>query len=163
MKRIIIIGVILTIAFCSTACRKKVVKPFLGQYTYQTSGNIVVGTDTSEVNINLLNEIGRMELIDIDEDDRVMVVKKSLTGKVEKTYATISDDDITFDDVMSIETFGFDTLQFGGSLITKSAHGTRYNDNIIIDETYSGIVAAAVLMGTIKESNITTVAKKDEE
>jgi hypothetical protein len=111
-----------------------------------------------------------LKIIDIDEADRVLVVRNTLNGSVSTCYATIEDDKIFFDDMD--ENHNVKALSLSGnSKVTTSAKGVIYGDIIVIDETYSGTFSGTLITdtvltfitGTIGNSDITTVATRNAD
>lgn len=150
-----------------SSCQKDGVKVFKGDYTYKTSGKITVTISGVANPVKLLNRTGQMDIIDIGEDDRVMVVKTSLTGDVTSGYATIDGDKIIFDPVTFNETLIL-LVENGMATITSNASGKIYENNtIIINETYEGIFAGQGsylnVLGTISGDSILTVADRNED
>ncbi len=150
-----------------SSCQKEGVKVFKGDYTYKTSGKITVSIGGIPNPVKLLNQTGQMDIIDIGEDDRVMVVKTSLTGNVTSGYATIDGDQITFDPVTSTETIIL-LVENGTATITSHASGKIYDEKtIIINETYDGIFGGQGsylnVTGTISGDSILTVAERNED
>ena len=158
---VILLAVLMMVGM--TSCRKKEIKQFLGDYTYKTSGSITVETDTADVNIPLLNSTGQIDIVDTGKKNKVVIIKTSLTGKVETFNATINDDKIVFDTQTSMETFSLGSTTLGGTLITKSAEGKILDDHIIIREKYNGMFALTLLMGNISNSDITTVLERNKK
>ena len=150
-----------------SSCQKEGVKVFKGDYTYKTSGKITVSIGGIPNPVNLLNKTGQMDIIDIGEEDRVMVVKTSLTGNVTSGYATIDGDQIAFDPVTFNETLIL-LVENGTATITSRASGKIYDDNtIIINETYDGTFAGQGsflnVTGTISSDSVLTVAERNED
>lgn len=150
-----------------SSCQKEGVKVFKGDYTYKTSGKITVSIGGIPNPVNLLNKTGQMDIIDIGEEDRVMVVKTSLTGNVTSGYATIDGDQIAFDPVTFNETLIL-LVENGTATITSRASGKIYDDNtIIINETYDGTFAGQGsflnVTGTISGDSVLTVAERNED
>lgn len=149
-----------------SSCQKEGVKVFKGDYTYKTSGEVTVSIGGIPNPVKLLNQTGQMDIIDIGEDDRVMVVKTSLTGNVTSGYATIDGDQITFDPVTFTETLIL-VVENGTATITSRATGKIYDGNkIIINETYDGTFAGQGaylnVTGTISGDSVLTVAERNE-
>lgn len=160
----------LLICFTLCSCNKSGVKQFVGDYTFKTSGFYTISTLTSSFDVDMTEEIGQLKIIDIDEADRVLVVRNTLNGSVSTCYATIEDDKIFFDDMD--ENHNVKALSLSGnSKVTTSAKGVIYGDIIVIDETYSGTFSGTLITdmvltfitGTIGNSDITTVATRNAD
>ncbi|MDI9535466.1 MAG: hypothetical protein QM212_05740 [Bacteroidota bacterium] len=153
-----------TILFYS--CDNKPVKNFLGDFTYKTSGSITVEGDTSDVALKITNKLGQMDIIDIGEENRVMVIKTEITGNITKTYATISADDenkIIFDTIPISEIFisGLDTVSSETNIYSAPV-GKRYEDRIVIEDFYFGYVDTYKVKGPIKQSDVITISEKNK-
>ncbi len=150
-----------------SSCKKEGVKVFKGDYTYNTSGDIIVKTTGISSPVKLFNSTGQMEILDVDEDNRVMVVKRSLTGDVTSTYATIDGDQITFEPSTITKAVTL-LVEYGIVTVTCSASGKIYGDKtIMINETYNGTFAGQGaflnVSGTVSGDNILTIAKRNED
>ena len=143
MKRII------PILFCAlmalTSCQKKNAPLFRGDYSFKTSGSVTLDEINAEdepasFTVNLPNEIGQLEIKDLDNGkDSVLVVMNTMGGEVVVTHACCKDNKIFLRD------FNKNTLLFTGDSITLKnelrvkASGQMYEDNtLIINMTYEG-------------------------
>lgn len=89
-----------------------------------------------------------MDIIDIDEENRVMV-KTSLTGTVTIGYASI-DGDITFEPVTTTQAI-FTGQQYLTATITEAGTGKIYEKNtLVIHEKYTGHLLEPVLILMLK-------------
>jgi len=155
------------IAITMVSCSKDEVKPFLGDYTYNTSGTIVLNMSGIPLQLSVPNNTGQMHIISIDEDDRVMIQKTSLAGTVSVGYATIDDDEITFEPVTTTEAV-FTGQQYLTATITSTGNGKIYDGKtIVINEKYTGSFAGMGsdinAAGTLSGDSILTVAERNEE
>lgn len=148
------------------SCSKTDTKRFEGNYTYNTSGEVVMTTDGRSVSVPLMNSTGQMQIIDLDEDGRVMVIKRTLSGKVMQGYGTIVDNQIEFEP-QTFTTFIASSDISGTAQITSTATGTLYNQNtLIINEVYNGTFVDSI--GTLNNSvtlygnDILTVAERNK-
>ncbi|HOE38806.1 MAG TPA: hypothetical protein PLG05_03485 [Bacteroidales bacterium] len=153
-----------TVLFSS--CNEKPVKSFLGDFTYKTSGSITVEGDTCDVALKIANKLGQMDIIDIGEENRVMVIKTEITGNITKTYATISSDDenkIIFDTIPISEILisGLDTVSSETNIFSAPV-GKRYEDRIVIEDFYFGYVDTYKVKGPIKQSDVITISEKNK-
>ena len=143
MKRII------PILFCAlmalTACQKKNAPLFRGDYSFKTSGSVTLKEmnpedEPASYTISLPNEIGQLEISDLDNGkDSVLVVMNTMGGEVVVTHAFCKDNEIFLRD------FKKNTLLFTGDSITLKnelrvkASGQMYEDNtLILNMTYEG-------------------------
>ena len=150
-----------------SSCKKEGSELFEGNYTYNTSGEVTVTTDNSSYPVKLNNRTGQMQIIAMDDENRVMIIKTSLTGNVSKGYATISGDEITFEPNTFSENITLNYLT-GTTTVTNNATGKIYDDNtIVINEIYDGTFAgyenALSVTGTVNGNKILTIAKRNEE
>lgn len=165
-KLFIIILFFINLCFVSS-CDKIHKKPFIGDYTYNTSGKLKITLASGNTKtINLSEETGQMRIADTGEKDRVIVVRTSLKGEVSTSYATISDETITFDQE-SINKEYSNILFSGNADMTINAVGTLYDKMIVIQETYNGyytgsIGDSTVNGGLINSDNVQTVAKNNQ-
>lgn len=167
MKKNVTVLSITLLFLMLASCSKDEVKPFLGDYTYNTSGTVVLNMSGFPLEVSVPNNTGQMHIIDIDEENRVMVQKTSLAGTVSVGYATIDGDDITFEAVTTTEAI-FTGTQYVNATITSTGTGTMYEDKtIIVSEKYTGTFIGAGsdinASGTLSGDSIHTVARRNEE
>ena len=143
MKRII------PIFFCClmalSACQKKNAPLFRGDYSFKTSGSVTLDEINAEdepasYTVSLPNEIGQLEISDLDNGkDSVLVVMNTMGGEVVVTHALCKDNEIFLRDYKK------NTLLFTGDSLTLkndlrvSAKGQIYEDNmLILNMVYEG-------------------------
>ena len=143
MKRII------PILFCClmalAACQKKNAPLFRGDYSFKTSGSVTLDEIDAEdepasYTVSLPNEIGQLEISDLDNGkDSVLVVMNTMGGEVVVTHALCKDNEIFLRDYKK------NTLLFTGDSLTLkndlrvSAKGQMYEDNtLILNMVYEG-------------------------
>ena len=143
MKRII------PILFCAlmalASCQKKNAPLFRGDYSFKTSGSVTLNEintedEPSSFTVSLPNEIGQLEIKDLDNGkDSVLVVMNTMGGEVVVTHALCQDNKIFLRD------FKKNTLLFTGDSLTLKnelrvqASGQMYEDNtLILNMTYEG-------------------------
>jgi uncharacterized Zn ribbon protein len=128
------------------ACQKKNAPLFRGDYSFKTSGNVVLDEIVSEdeegdsFTVSLPNEIGQLEIKDLDNGkDSVLVVMNTMGGEVVVTHAFCKDNEIFLRD------FKKNTLLFTGDSLTLKndlrvkASGQMYENNtLILNMTYEG-------------------------
>jgi hypothetical protein len=130
------------------SCQKKGMQLFRGDYSYKTSGSVTLNEilppgDTTEpvsFTVNLLNEIGQLEISALgNERDSVVVVMNAMGGEVIVTHAFCDGNEIFLQD------FTKNSLLFtGDSIVLKNelnvhASGQMYEDNtIVINMVYDG-------------------------
>ena len=137
------------ILFCAllalASCQKKNAPLFRGDYSFKTSGSVTLNEINTEdepasFTVNLPNEIGQLEIKDLDNGkDSVLVVMNTMGGEVVVTHACCKDNEIFLCD------FKKNTLLFTGDSITLKnelrvkASGQMYEDNtLILNMTYEG-------------------------
>lgn len=168
INKIKIMVPLIMVCLLLASCKKEGVKVFEGEYTYKTSGNVVVTINGTNIPVSLINHTGQLDIIDIGEDDKVQIVKTSLEGNVSTYNATINDDEIGFDPTTFSEIIVLGTSgAYGTGIITSKATGKIYNKNtIIINEVYQGTYIGSDslhTMGTIYGDNVLTVADRNED
>ena len=143
MKRII------PILFCCllalAACQKKNAPLFRGDYSFKTSGSVTLDEinaddEPASYTVSLPNEIGQLEISDLDNGkDSVLVVMNTMGGEVVVTHALCKDNEIFLRD------FKKNTLLFTGDSLTLkndlrvSAKGQMNEDNtLILNMVYEG-------------------------
>ncbi len=143
MKRII------PILFCAlmalASCQKKNAPLFRGDYSFKTSGSVTLNEINAEdepasFTVNLPNEIGQLEIKDLDNGkDSVLVVMNTMGGEVVVTHALCQDNKIFLRD------FKKNTLLFTGDSLTLKndlrvqATGQMYENNtLILNMIYEG-------------------------
>ena len=141
-KTLLIICCLLAMA----ACQKKNAPLFRGDYSFKTSGSVVLdeivanGETGDSFTVSLPNEIGQLEISDLgDGKDSVLVVMNTMGGEVVVTHAFCKDNEIFLRD------FKKNTLLFTGDSLTLKndlrvkASGQMYEDNtLILNMTYDG-------------------------
>lgn len=127
------------------SCQKKNAPLFRGDYSFKTSGSvtldeIVTEGEPASYTVSLPNEIGQLEIKDLDNGkDSVLVVMNTMGGEVVVTHAFCKDNEIFLCD------FKKNTLLFTGDSLTLknnlrvSATGQMYEDNtLILNMVYDG-------------------------
>ena len=127
------------------SCQKKNAPLFRGDYSFKTSGSVTLNEINAEdepasFTVNLPNEIGQLEIKDLDNGkDSVLVVMNTMGGEVVVTHALCQDNKIFLRD------FKKNTLLFTGDSLTLKndlrvhASGHMYEDNtLILNMTYEG-------------------------
>ena len=141
-KTLLIICCLLTLA----ACQKKNAPLFRGDYSFKTSGSVVLdeivddGETGDSFTVSLPNEIGQLEISDLGNGkDSVLVVMNTMGGEVVVTHAFCQDNEIFLKD------FTKNTLLFTGDSLTLKndlhvkASGKMYEENtLILNMTYQG-------------------------
>ncbi|MDD4142359.1 MAG: hypothetical protein PHR20_06170 [Bacteroidales bacterium] len=168
MKKLQIIIVCILPLFLLTSCEKNYSKKFTGDYTFKTTGTITVEMEetSSVMDIELTNEIGQLDIMDVDEKDRVLVIKDVLNGDIYTAYAQVTDNAIGLDTISITRQLYIDTTLY--LIEIKSAiTGVMYGDKIIFNEVYSGDLikdrsTATEVVGRIVDSDVSTVATRNK-
>ena len=151
------------------ACQKKNAPLFRGDYSFKTSGSVVLNEIVSEgeegdsFTVSLPNEIGQLEISDLDNGkDSVLVVMNTMGGEVVVTHALCEDNKIFLKD------FTKNTLLFTGDSITLKnevrvqASGQMYEDNtIILNMIYDGEAEISERNFTVHGDNIRMAATRN--
>lgn len=120
-----------------------------GDYSYKTSGSVVISTDTEEITYQLPDKIGQLNVVDLKATDKdsVLLVLNEMGGSLTTIYALISADSIELQPYTT--TLTITTGKGTGTYdITVSGTGIRYDDLIMLHETYDG---------TLSDDNETTL------
>lgn len=168
------ISILLSICclFVLVSCQKKNAPLFRGDYSFKTSGSVVLDEivpegETAEAvsyTIGLPNEIGQLEISDLDNGkDSVLVVMNTLGGEVVVTHAFCQDNKIFLRD------FTKNTLIFTGDSITLKnevyvhASGQMYEDNtLILNMIYEGKAETLERSFNIHGDNIRMAAIRND-
>ena len=131
--------------FFFASCQKKNAPLFRGDYSFKTSGSVTLDEintmdEPASYTVSLPNEIGQLEISDLDNGkDSVLVVMNTMGGEVVVTHAFCKDNEIFLRD------FKKNTLLFTGDSLTLKnnlhvkASGQMYEDNtLIINMVYEG-------------------------
>ena len=169
MKKPMMIVVLALLAF--TSCQKSGMRLFRGDYSFKTSGSVVMneivpaGNTMEPVSyiVHLPNEIGQLEISDLgNEKDSLLVVMNTLGGEVVVTHAYCDGNEIF------LKEFTKNTLLFTGDSITLKnevcvrASGQLYEDNtLILNMSYDGEAVINDRGFTIHGDNIRMAAKRN--
>ena len=150
-------------AILLTACTEPV-QPFLGDYSYKITGDVLVN---DSIITPLIDKIGALNVIHID-DSTVLLTFNELEGGVYTTRGHVSESYIVIDPfkcnitIQSEETEDF--VQRPTTILTTyatevSGQATRYDHTLLFDLRYQGtsISDSSTLVG----DHITMVAKKN--
>ena len=163
MKKPTIIAMFVLLALAS--CQKKNAPLFRGDYSFKTSGSVTLDEidpegEPASYTVSLPNEIGQLEISDLDNGkDSVLVVMNTMGGEVVVTHAFCDGNEIFLKD------FTKNTLLFTGDSITLKnevrvqASGQMYEDNtIILNMIYDGEAETNERSFTIHGDNIRMAA-----
>ncbi|MDY4512912.1 MAG: hypothetical protein SPE10_05635 [Paludibacteraceae bacterium] len=145
MKRNLFLSLIL-IGCCACSNDARLLS---GDYSYKTSGSVVISTDTEEITYQLPDKIGQLNVVDLKATDKdsVLLVLNEMGGSLTTIYARISADSIELQPYTT--TLTITTGKGTGTYdITVSGTGIRYDDLIMLHETYDG---------TLSDDNKTTL------
>ena len=150
------------------SCQKKNAPLFRGDYSFKTSGSVTAKranvSDPAMFNITLDNEIGQLQIANLDrKTDSVVVVMNYLNGEVIVTHAYCEGRNITFKDFKRSAL----RVSIDGNIgvlceVNVETKGTMYEDNtLILDQTYEGEAAVGSLKYILYGDNIHTVATRN--
>lgn len=94
MKKNLFLLPLLMVGLIMTSCQSKTQRTYSGDYSYNTSGilSISIAKDTLHVTHT---ERGSMRIVPLaNEDNKVMIIRTSLEGKVTRLYGTFSGDEL---------------------------------------------------------------------
>ncbi|MGN0187019.1 MAG: hypothetical protein ACI392_04655 [Paludibacteraceae bacterium] len=134
-----------------------------GDYSYKTSGTAIVITDnTDTTTIQLTDRIGQLNVVDLQANDKdsVLLIFNEMGGSVTTVRARTSSDSIYLTPYVlrqSITTGGTS----GTYEITVSGTGIRYDDLIVLQQTYDGRLDDDKKTATLHSDNIITVANRN--
>ena len=165
---------IICLLFCLMAmasCQKSGMHLFRGDYSYKISGSvtlneIIPADDPSEptsLTINLLNEIGQMEITALgNEKDSLLVVMNTMGGEVIVTHAFCAGNEIFLKDFTKNSLlFASDSILLKNDLNVQ-ATGQMYEDNtIVLNMIYDGEAETAKRNFMIQGDNIRLVATRN--
>lgn len=149
------------IAIAFTACSKEA-KTLSGDYSYKKTGSIQIATDTTSITLHLNNEIGQLNIIDLnaEEGNKVMLVYNTMNGDIITTNATITGDTLKIDPYnrqLSIQT---DSIS-GKFDIEVRGYGVRYDNLILFNEIYEGEIEENQNKATVYGDDIKTIAERN--
>lgn len=179
----------MAVLLCGLASCEKSTRPFVGEYTYQTDGEVTIGLSVEDVDVPWTG-MGQMQILkDKDGKGRVKIIKKSLLGDISTYGATISGDEITVDEYVIVKEVNIPTSTNdnesltdlinqlmgkaaadedgikGKAKITVNSTGRLYDNTIIFEENYSGLfyeTGDMPFIGTIKSNDLKTIAKLND-
>ena len=154
-----------------TSCQKKGVRLFQGDYSYKTSGSVTVAETASEntttplaFGINLKNELGHLEIVNLDkENDSVLVVMNAMGGNVDVARAHTEDDRIRFADfTKKLHVVNLDLSLDFECPVTVHAEGNIYDGNLLLLKMqYEGEYAIMNKVYAIRGTDITLTAQRN--
>lgn len=169
MKKQLFIAIAALMLFSS--CQKRGMHLFRGDYSYKISGSVTLDeimpaddpSDPISLTVNLLNEIGQMEISALgNEKDSLLVVMNTMGGEVIVTHAFCDGNEIFLKD------FTKNSLLFAGdSIVLKNdlnvqASGQMYEDNtIILNMIYDGEAETSERHFSIHGDNIRMAATRN--
>ena len=180
MKKFRSVAAALICAMLLISCNKDDSAGFSGSYSYKTSGTVTLmakdlagldaqtlaaykamGINVDPVTVGLNPEQGQMHVLD-GGDGKFIVTFNNILGNADVASATIADAVMTLSgtDVKAVqltdgkETIGSGIVMFGGS-------GKRYDDMLIIDLEYKGMVSINGVEMVVTGCNVACVAQKN--
>ena len=173
MKKTLIFLMIALVFMAIVSCQKDA-DPFVGDYSFKTSGEITftmeTHTDSSDfflpalINLNLTNDIGQLNIShDDDNSYRVAVVINYLNGDVIVTSGSCDGKTIQLDEYRrQIIPISVNPLLTDNFYVKVQATGHIYdNDMIIFDMSYKGKVTIGPATFNIKDKDVKMVAYRN--
>ena len=151
------------------SCQKKNAPLFRGDYSFKTSGSVTAKranvSDPAMFNITLDNEIGQLQIANLDrKTDSVVVVMNYLNGEVIVTHAYCEGRETSPSRTSNAVPC---RVSIDGNIgvlceVNVEAKGTMYEDNtLILDQTYEGEAAVGSLKYILYGDDIHTVATRN--
>lgn len=139
-------------------------RPFIGEYTYQSDGNLTIGLLDAGIKVPITDKMGQMQIMKGDEKGTVTIIKTSITGDIKRLGGEVVDGELTIDEYTYEKNINLDTIINGKAKITYTAKGTIHDNTIVFDDNYSGFFTEKETgaVGTIKSNNAITIAKRNE-
>lgn len=154
---------VLAISLVLASCETNTI-PFIGEYTYQTSGDMSVGTITGGISIPVSDKMGQMQIIKGNEKGQVIIIKTNIDGSIKKLSGKVNGKQIKIDEYTIEKSIGLGEIQ-GNARITVSSEGEIHDNIIIFNDTYSGFFneEKTGFVGIIKNKDeIITIAKLND-
>ena len=139
-------------------------RPFIGEYTYQSDGNLTIGFVDSGVDVPITDKMGQMQIMKGDEKGKVTILKTSITGDIKCLSGEVSDGELRIDEYTYEKEIDLDTIINGKAKITYTARGRLRDNTIVFNDNYSGFFTEKETgaVGTIKSNNAITIAKLND-
>ena len=177
-QKILIMKRFIPILFCClialSSCKKSGVKLFVGDYSFKTSGEVTITaqaiinddniTIPAEMNVDLLSDIGQLNISVSDkENQEVLVVINYVNGDVITTYGTC------YENIIQLDEFQRNTLPItinslllpNNTYITVSGRGEMYDNGIVFDLTIKGRTIIGPFTYKIRDKNVQMVAYRN--
>lgn len=179
MKNIRIAIALATVILSAVSCKKTGNQLFKGYYSFKTSGTLTIEAKTDKeteegeeetpitYTINLSNENGQMNILDVDAKDGKMALTMNIvSGPVVVTEATTNDKKLTvspFERILTLKDENGSNLEM---TVTISGTGQKLDNMVMIDLIYSGQTQKESWTGTtttytIDSSNVVCVAREN--
>jgi len=160
-----LINAILILAVLSlslTSCKTNR-RPFIGEYTYQTSGSLSIGLATEDIDVPITDRMGQMQIMKGDEKGKITIIKASITGEIKQLTGSISGDEITIDEYTYEKEIKTDSIN-GKAKLNYTAKGRLRDNTIVLEDNYSGFYRESKtgIVGTIRGNNVLTLIKKND-
>lgn len=169
MKKFSLFAIVCLMAITMSSCKKTGVNLFVGEYSFKTSGDIVITAEggvagmPASVTLSLDDAVGECHIRPAEEEgNKVVVAFNVIEGKVFTTTGTCDGDKIVIDE-FNCNTLPFivNTVFTGDVDIKVSATGQMYNDMIVFDVFCNGTATAASKTYKIKGKDIRMVAYRN--
>ncbi len=145
------------------SCQKEGVKSFLGDYSYKTSGVVLLDSSGISYTCKLPDKIGHISIVALGEDS-VLIIKNEMMGEVQTLQAKVVGDSIFINPyVKQMSIPKSDTGHIVGTdfiVRINNGKGKMYDKNTITYvENYQGANEDTTL--TISGENILTVLERN--
>lgn len=158
----VILATILVTAFFASCETNR--RPFIGEYTYQSDGEINIGMLVTDVDVPITDKMGQMQIMKGEEKGKVVIIKTGIDGEIKRLNGEISGKEITIDEYTYEKKIELDTIINGKAKITYTARGKLQDNTIIFEDNYSGFYTESETgaVGTIRSNNAMTIAKLND-
>jgi len=175
MKKVLFACLLAVVSAALCSCHKSGVNLFAGDYSFKTSGEISITaqavidgsniTIPAEVNANLSNDIGQLNISVADKkNDKVIVVINYLNGDVVTTTGTCNGKTIELDEFRrnTLPVSVNSLFSANSTYITICGTGQMYGDDMVIfDMKYHGTAKIGSVTYKITDKNIQMVAYRN--
>lgn len=155
-KTMIYAAVLLGLCSCNQA------KIFSGDYSYKTTGMVtLVPNDTTSIE-HEIKHIGTLSVVDLKSSDKdsILLIFNELGGSLTTVRAKVDDDSVWLTPYTKTISLQDGLLTVDGE-VTVMGRGVRYDDIIMLDEVYDGVIVSDTTNIKIHGEHISTVANRN--
>ena len=167
MKRFFLISLAAAVGLL-TSCSKEGPARFEGNWSFKTSGTVVLtpsASGSSELpdTVRIASESGRMDIVTADKSSgAVLITMNAILGDAVVMNATASGNRVDITPFERMVQLSSDAGVGVSANVTVSGYGERYDDTIIFRLEYSGHCTRQQVEYTVGGSNIVCVAKLND-